>query len=194
MSVDKDAPEENPEEILLRVLGLDDKDSLNSLAKLIGQDTGRQLLDILVNSEKGMYKGEITKKMPVTYSVTSYHLSNAEKLGLIEKSERVIHKKGIKHTHSKIPKQILIIPLGFDKEELKKKSTWKKLVRNGIKFSSIIMAGIFTWAITDIFANWTTSTSSNMVTSSNNQIWLPVIITNILIVTLTAYLIKKRKV
>lgn len=150
MSMNDDASEEHPEEILIRVLGLEDKDALNSLAKLIGQDTGRQLLDILINSEKGMYKGELTKKMPVTYSVTSYHLSNAEKLGLVEKSERIIHKKGIKHTHNKIPKQILMIPLGFDKEELKKIKTWKKLIRNGIKFAAIGIVTALVFSITDL--------------------------------------------
>lgn len=123
------------DEVKINIYGLiDDEEKLDVLTKFLGTSAGRKVARILIESEKGEYKGGISNQMDISYSATSHHVSHAEDAGLIIKSKRKIRKKGIKHTHYKIPKQLIIIPLGFDKQEINSPRAIKKLIKNGINF------------------------------------------------------------
>jgi len=130
------------EEIPFKILERNVKD-LNALTKIIRDDAGRQMIDLLAHSSKGMYKAEITKQLPLTDSGTSRHLDNAEKAGFIEKSYRKIC--GIMRTHYRIPPQILIIH-SYSKEELKDGSI-EKTIKDKIKFTK--SNGRWTYQIID---------------------------------------------
>lgn len=152
MSKNDSKKEDQDPDVIIRIIGLEEDEKLDYFSKLIGNKTSRKFLDILIKTVQGIYKGGVAALMPVTYSVMSYHWNNAEELGLLIESFRKIRKKGIKHKHAKIQKQLIIIPFGFDKEELQKPGVLKKLVSKA-KFVAVALSSLLIYSQTAITKN-----------------------------------------
>ena len=67
---------------------------------------------------KEMYINEIATKLDIRTSLVIHHIKKLEELKMVEISEKIIKRKGIKHRFFKIDSDIFIT-INKNKEELK---------------------------------------------------------------------------
>jgi len=115
-------------------------DNLKKLGQLLNNDTARKIMSHLMNNE--MYTNEIATKLDLRVSLVIHHLKKMEDLGLVEITEKIIKRKGSKHRFFKINSD-LFITLNNTKTEVKEKGILEKIFRDGIKFSVIGVAALF---------------------------------------------------
>lgn len=171
-------------------------EKLKILGELLSNKSSRDIIKLLI--EKEMYTNEITKKLDLRVNLVIHHLRKMESIGLLEINNKKIIRKGEEHRFFKIPPGMLIVP--NESEDIKKNGFLKKIFKNGIKFVSIISVGVFSWLSGNFIVNFQNSTTSSasiskpiIETISDSGI-VPIIISQLIVILLTIYLIKKKKV
>ncbi len=171
-------------------------DDLKSLGELLSNETSRKIIKNLMENQ--MYTNEIATKLDIRVSLVIHHLRKLEDLGLLEIENKKIKRKGEKHRFFKIDSEIFIT-VNKTKEEVKEKGILKKLFRNGIKFTSILTAGVVSWFTMNSIMTFSNDTQSDMVLSKSlieslqDHGVISILISQIIIIALCAYMIKKRK-
>ncbi len=126
------------EYIKIKVFGSDD--DLKSLGELLSNKTSRKIIKNLMNHE--MYTNEIATKLDMRVSLVIHHLKKLESLGLLEITDKKIKRKGEKHRFFKMNSD-LFITLDKTKEEIEKKEITKKIFKDGIKFTTVLLPFCF---------------------------------------------------
>lgn len=91
-----------------------------------------------------MYTNEISTALDMRVSLVIHHLKKMEELGLLDITKKRIIRKGAEHRFFKMSSDIFIT-LNNTKEEVKEKGLLKRIFKEGIKFTSIGIAGMFIW-------------------------------------------------
>lgn len=127
-------------EVPIKIISFDEPIAIKDFGNLIRSENGRKIIEALLKEPK--YKNQIATELNIKYNVTEHHLNKIQELGFTDLSRKQIVKKGVKHNHLEITKQLVIIPIGFSKVELQKKGALRKIFRNGIKFTAIGIAAL----------------------------------------------------
>ena len=120
----------------IKVFDSDDK-SLKLLGELLSNDTSRRIIKLLIENES--YTNEISKKLDIRVSLVIHHLKKLEELGVLEITHKQIVKKGNDHRYFRMVPGLFLAP-SKSKEEIEKSGFLKKIFKEGIKFSSILIA------------------------------------------------------
>jgi len=125
-------------------------DNLKSLGELLSNETSRKIIKNLM--EHQMYTNEIATKLDIRVSLVIHHLKKLEELGLVQIVDRKIKRKGEKHRFFKIDSDIFVT-INKTKNEVEEKGVLKRIFRDGIKFTSILLLGILSWFGTSTIQN-----------------------------------------
>lgn len=138
------------ETILVKIITLEGEDDelSNAIGTLIASTAGKDIINKLYN--KAYYKNQLAQEKGQSFARINYTLEKIKVSEIAEYIKKTIVKKGVKHEFISIPKQLIIIPIGFTREELEKPNALKKLFRNNIKFLTIGIVAFGTFMITDI--------------------------------------------
>ena len=118
---------------------IDNDEDMEIFSKLLSTESGRGMMRLLVDEE--LYSSEIGRKLNLKSNMTSYYLSKMEAIKIVKVSNKKITKKGIEHRFFHIPSSIIVIALKKPKKNTK--GVLKKKFRDGIKFTVIGVASIF---------------------------------------------------
>lgn len=178
----------------ISVFGSDD--DLKSLGELLSNETSRKIIKNLM--EHQMYTNEIATKLDMRVSLVIHHLKKMEALGLLEITDKKIKRKGEKHRFFKMNSDIFVT-LDKTKEEVKENGILKKFFKDGLKFTSISIVGVISWFSMNFISNFTNNTQSNiavskpLIESLQDSGIIPILISQIFVILLTVYIIKKKK-
>ena len=143
-------PDEKKEEtLLIKIITLEDEDDIlsNAIGTLISTKQGKDIINKLY--KKSYYKNQLAKEKNESFARIDYSLQKIKASEMANYTNKAIVKKGVKHEIISIPKQLLIISIGFPKEELQEPGALKKLFRKSIKFTAIGIVTFGTFMITD---------------------------------------------
>ena len=127
----------------IKVFG-NDEDSLKTLGQLLSNETSRKIILCLNGHE--MYINQISKACGIQMNLTIYHVKKLEELGLVTITEKAIVRKGVDHKFYKmIPN--MFVNATQTKQEMQEKGFFKKIFKEGIKFTSIGIIGFLTFII-----------------------------------------------
>ena len=124
----------------IKIFGSDD--DLKALGELLSNETSRKIISSLMKKE--MYTNELATTLDMRVSLIIHHLKKMEELGLLEITNKKIIRKGQEHRFFRMSSDIFIT-LNNTKEEINKKELLKRIFRDGIKFASIGISGMFIW-------------------------------------------------
>lgn len=131
----------------IKVFSSDDE-KLKALGELLSNKSSRDIIKLLI--KKGMYTNEIAKKLGLGISLVIYHIQKMEAIGLLEITNKKIIRTGEEHRFFRIPHGMLIFPEKSEKET--NNGLLKKIFKDGIKFVSLVIAGIVTYFSTREFS------------------------------------------
>ena len=129
----------------IKVFGNDDE-SLKTLGQLLSNETSRKIIQLLTHKE--MYTNQISKKLGIQMNITIFHLKKLVELGLLIVTHKQIVKKGVDHKYYKMVPNMFVTSTQ-PKKELHENGFLKKFFKDGIKFTSIILATIISFFIYD---------------------------------------------
>ena len=121
-------------------------DNLKALGELLSNDSSRKIIYHLMTKE--MYTNEISTKLDMRVSLVIHHLKKLEELEMLIITNKKIKRKGQEHRFFKINSDIFVT-IDKTKEEIKETGFLKKIFKESIKFSSIIMSAIFSYFLLD---------------------------------------------
>lgn len=137
-------PEENKENFNKIKVFFSDDEKLKILGELLSNKSSRDIIKLLI--EKEMYINEIAKKLDLRVNLVLHHVKKMQEIGLLEIIHKKITEQGNDHRYFRINPGMFILP-NEPKEEIKEKSTLKKVFKEGIKFASIGISAIISYAI-----------------------------------------------
>lgn len=141
--------EENNENFdKIKVFSSEDE-KLKVLGELLSNKSSRDIIRLLIENE--MYTNEIAKKLELKVNLVIHHLQKMESIGLVEISNKKIIRKGEEHRFFRIPSGMLIFP-DKTKDETNG-GLLKKIFKEGVKFASVVIAGVITWIGTQNIQN-----------------------------------------
>ena len=133
--------DEEPE--IVHVFGSDD--NLKVLGELLANETGRKILFNLMNTD--MYTNEIAVKLDIRVSLVIHHLEKMQQLGLLEITEKKLVRKGKNHRFFKVNPNFFI-SVNQTKKEIEETGLLKRIFKDTVKFTSIVISGFFAFMVT----------------------------------------------
>lgn len=164
--------------IMTKIKVFDSTDeNLKKLGELLSNDTSRKIMKALIDNE--MYTNEIALKLDIRVSLVIHHLKKLESLGLVVVTEKQLIRKGKDHRFFRMISNLYITP-SITNKELEEKGVLKKLFAEGVKFTSVISAGLLSYFSTlhtnvkstasqDIDFSTSTNLPSNTTLSTNHE-------------------------
>lgn len=138
-----DEKDQEAGELLLRIIDPVPSEETKDIGNLMSSRTGLTILNFMIANPQ--YKMLISNALKIKYNLTDHHMKKLLKQVLVKTSQKKIIRKGVKHTYYETIKQLIIFPVGYTKEELEKPGALKKLMKNGIKFTSVGIVGLSSW-------------------------------------------------
>lgn len=127
----------------IKVFSSDDE-KLKILGELLSNKSSRDIIKLLTDKE--MYTNEIANKLDMRANLVIHHLKKLQELGLLEVKSKKIVKKGNEHKHFRMIPNLFIAP-NYNQEKMEEKGILKKIFKKGIKFASIGISAIISYAI-----------------------------------------------
>ncbi len=180
----------------VKVFGTDS--DLKALGELTSNKTSRKIIYHLMKKE--MYTNEISNTLEIRVSVVIHHLTKMNELGLLEVTNKKITRKGKEHRFFKMKSNIFIIP-DATRAEIKEKGLLKKIFRDGIHFTAVMISGLVSWSLFKKFKPLDPDVIYYNFTEEDGLIFngidfyqfVPILIANMVVIILTYVVIKKRK-
>lgn len=168
-----------------------DDESLKIFGELLSNKSSRDIIRLLIDEE--MYINEIAKKLELRTNLVIHHLNKMESIGLLETTHKKIIRKGKEHKFFKIPDGMLVVPNASN--EATKDGFFKNMLRNGVKFAAIGIAGLVPVAIQTIgsgIGKRDIDYDSNILTSDSIALGLAIVICGLVIERIYIYRKNKR--
>lgn len=118
-------------------------ESLKLLGELLTNDTSRRIIMTLGAEE--LYVNKLAEKLDLRVSLVIHHLKKLENLGLVDVVEKPISKRTKNHRFFKLRTDVF---LSFTED--KEKNKLKRIFKEGIKFTSILLVGVGIWLTSTI--------------------------------------------
>lgn len=124
-------------------VSIDNDEDIKILGELFGNKISRDMIKLLIDDK--MYSNEICQKLEIKSNTIVRHLKRLMIIpNLLEITNKKINKKGTKRRYLHvIPSKIVIVLRKSKKKDNVKKS--KEIFKEGIKITSICIAGFLTW-------------------------------------------------
>jgi len=122
----------------IKVFSSDDE-KLKILGELLSNKSSRDIIRMLI--EKEMYTNEIATKLDMRVNLVIHHLKKMKEIGIIEINHKKIIRKGKEHEYFRIVPGFLILP-NETKENTQKNKTLKKIFKEGIKYTIVLVATV----------------------------------------------------
>lgn len=125
-------------ETLVTLISHHHKEESKKWGNIIKNPNARRIYESLIDSPK--YKNQLANELKIKYNDVEYYLKIFESLGVVEFTLKIIVKKGVKHKHLYTVKRLLVFAWGYTQEELEDPEFFTKILKNGVKMSSIFFA------------------------------------------------------
>ena len=180
----------------IQIISSDDE-KLKILGELLSNKSSRDIIKLLI--EKEMYTNEIAHELNLRVNLVIHHLKKLEMLGLVEIAHKTFAKNGNKHRYFKINSYFFLAP-NENSDNLLKKGILKNLFKRGIKFMMIATAGVISWWTGNFIVEFQDGTinsnadiSKPILEAISDSGLVPIIISQLIVILLTVYIIKKKE-
>lgn len=185
------------ESLETKIFGYDDE-SLRDLGNILSNISSRKIIKLLINKE--MYVNEIAYTLGIKPNVVIFHIKKLVKTGLVTVTNKELKRKGIKHKHYRMTTLNFFVNIDKTQTEIHESGFLKRIFKEGIKFASIVIAGIISWFSSQIILNGQSNMYGfvidelpNTINNSNSILVSIFFTTTIILIGLVLILIKKKK-
>ena len=176
-------------------------EKLKFLGKMLNNDSSREILLLLI--EKEMTANEIALRTKLSLPLALHHINQMiqAEIVTISKTENNSKHQPMKYYSAK--SGIVILP---EKDSIKAKESksFSKSLKKVMKFASVGVAGITSWFSIRYF-QFQQNVQSNDITTGyeyvegssfdwfaiDNEIWIPIIVTSVIIISLSYFITRK---
>ena len=184
----------------IQIYSNDDK-KLKFLGKMLNNDSSRKILQMLI--EKEMTANEIALQTKLSLPLALYHINQMMESGIAIVSKISTNGKNQPMKYYSAKPGIMILPEKASQKAKQSKSFTKSL-KSIMKFASVVVAGITSW-FSIRYIQFQQNVQSDENTTGygyvegnsfdwfaiDNEIWIPIIITSVIIIALS-YFIKRK--
>ena len=176
-------------------------EKLKFLGKILNNDSSREILLLLI--EKEMTANEIAIQMKLSLPLVLYHINQMIQSGIVIVSKTFTNSKNQPMKYYSAKSGIVILP---EKDSIKAKESksFSKSLKKVMKFASVGVAGITSWFSIRYF-QFQQNVQSNDITTGyeyvegssfdwfaiDNEIWIPIIVTSVIIISLSYFITRK---
>lgn len=176
-------------------------EKLKFLGKILNNDSSREIIQMLIKNE--MTANEIALQTKLSLPLALYHVNQMIKAGIVVISKTSTNGKNQPMKYYSAKPGIMILPEKASQKAKQSKSFTKSL-KSIMKFASVGVAGITSWfsiryiQFQQNVQNDENTTGYGYVEDNSfdwfaidNEIWIPIIITSVIIIALS-YFIKRK--
>lgn len=176
-------------------------EKLKFLGKILNNDYSRQILLLLI--EKEITANEIATQMKLSLPLVLYHINQMIQAEIVTISKTENNSKNQPMKYYSAKSGIVILP---EKASIKAKESksFSNSLKKVMKFASVGVAGITSWFSIRYF-QFQQNVQSNDITTGyeyvegssfdwfaiDNEIWIPIIVTSVIIISLSYFITRK---
>ena len=176
-------------------------EKLKFLGKILNNESSREILLLLI--EKEFTANEIAIQMKLSLPLVLYHINQMIQAGIVVICKTSSNGKNQPIKYYSAKSGIVILPEKAS-QKAKESKSFSNLLKKIMKFASVGIAGITSW-FSIRYVQFQQNMQSNDITTGyeyvedssfdwfaiDNEIWIPIIITSVIIISLIYFITRK---